>query len=267
MTIQSNRTLGGAGALLILVGVVGSVLSVVVLANPTSAVNLAILGISAIISLLAFAGFILFLVAMHGFSKDYSEPKIFNYIIYGIIGSIISGVIIGIVWFVFVMAAIMLNLASLPTGSSAIQSWISPYLSPLTSVTSLVMLVWIFFNYKAYNMLAEKSKVPLFRTAAKIFVAGAIINIGIGVLFAVLSYTSGIDYRILSAAALPGGIVQYAAWALMAKGFFSIETPSTQTSVQSTYATAAATQQRYCSKCGAPNRSDAIYCSHCGQTL
>jgi uncharacterized membrane protein len=249
-----------------LVGVVGSVLSAVVIANPASAVNLAILGISAIISLLAFVGFILFLVAMYGFSKDYRESQIFNYIIYGIIGSIISGVVIGIVWFVFVMAAMMLNLASLPTGSSAIQSWLSPYLSPLTSVTSLVMLVWIFFNYKAYNILAEKSKVPLFRTAAKIFVAGAIINIVVGIIFVAISYTSGLDYRILSAAALPGGIVQYGAWALMAKGFFSIETSATQTAVPSTYAIAP-TQQRYCSKCGAPDRNDAIYCSHCGQTL
>ena len=266
MTIQSNRTLGGTGAYLMLTGVIGSVLSAVVIANPASAVNFAILGISTIISLLAFAGFILLLVAMHGFSKDYREPKIFNYIIYGIIGSIISGVIIGIVWFVFVMAAMMLNLASLPTGSSAIQSWLSPYLSPLTSVTSLVMLVWIFFNYKAYNILAEKSKIPLFRTAAKIFVAGAIINIVVGIIFVAVSYMSGLDYRILSAAALPGGIVQYAAWALMAKGFFSMQAPATQTAVPSTY-TPAATQQRCCSKCGAPNQNDAIYCSHCGQTL
>jgi uncharacterized membrane protein len=253
-----------------LVGVVGSVLSVLLLVNSTSTSNLALMGISVIasliISILGLVGFILFLVAMYGFSKDYAEPRIFNYIIYGIIGSIISAVVIVIVWFVFVITAVLSNFTSLPTGSGAIQSWLSPYLSPLTSVTSLVMLVWIFFNYKAYNFLAEKSKVPIFRTAAKIFVAGAIINIGVGILFAVLSYAIALDYRILSAASLPGGIVQYAAWALMAKGFFKIQDTTTQTITPSTY-TPTTSQTKSCSNCGATNQTDAIYCSRCGQKL
>lgn len=255
-----------------LTGVVGSVLSAAILVNSSSILNLAIAGItviaSLVVSLLGLVGFIMFLVAMYGFSKDYLEPKIFNYIIYGLIGSVISAVVILVVWFVFVMAAVILNLESLPTGSSgAIQSWLSPYLSPLTLVTSFVMFVWIFFNYKAYNLLAERSKVNLFKTAAKIFVAGAAINIGIVVLFVAISYTSGLDYHILSAAALPGGIVQYTAWALMGRGFFRIQDPkTTQTVTPATY-TPAATQAKYCSNCRATNQEDATYCSHCGQKL
>jgi hypothetical protein len=198
--------------------------------------------------------------------KINGESKIFKYIIYGLIGSIISVVVIGVIWFIFVMAAVMSNLTSMSIGSSgAIQSWLSPYLSPLSSVMSLVMLVWIFFNYKAYNLLAEKSKVPIFRTAAKIFVIGAIVNVGFGVLFAALSYTGSIDYSILTSASLPGGLIQYAAWALMAKGFFKIQAPTTQVT-PSTY-TPATSQTRYCPKCGAPNQLDATYCSRCGQRL
>ena len=263
MTIQTNRTLGIVGASLTLVGVVGTLLNL--FENTLPALNLAVLGISGAIGILAFVGFILFLVAMYGFSRDYGEHRIFNYILYGIIGTIISVVVIGVIWLILVLFSAFSS-SSLPTGSSAIQSWLTPYVSPLTLVVSLASLVWVFFNYRAFNLLAEKSRIPLFSSVAKIFVIGALVNIGVGALFAVLGVAGIIDYELLVLATTPGGLVQYIAWGLAVKAFFSIEVPPPPAGTSSTIIPATV-QVRYCSKCGAANRLDAVYCSRCGQQL
>ena len=60
MTIESNRTLGGIGALLTLTGVVSTVITIIQSGN-TASTNLASLGISSIIGILTFVGFILVL--------------------------------------------------------------------------------------------------------------------------------------------------------------------------------------------------------------
>ncbi len=106
MTIEGNRTLGGVGACLMLVGAVSSVLTVVQYFYPTlTTTNLAITTVSGIVGSLNFVGFILFLVAMYGFSKDYAERRIFSNVLYGIIIAIIVAIIAVVVVFIFLFAS------------------------------------------------------------------------------------------------------------------------------------------------------------------
>ena len=267
MTIQGNKTLGGVGACLMLLGVISTTLSLAQFTARDAPLNFGILGGSSIVGVLSFAGFILFLVAMHGFSKDYAERKIFTYILYGLIISVILAVIIGVIWFALFMVSIFSLVSSSglspSTSTPQIQSVIAPYYAPLIAAMTVVSLVWILYNYKAFNLLAEKSGVQMFRTAAKIFVAGAVVNVAVGALFAILGLFGLIDYYTMLLVSVPGGLVQYVAWGITAKGFFSIPIPTPS------YAAAVTSpvQGKYCSHCGTPNQADATYCSKCGQQL
>jgi uncharacterized membrane protein len=265
MTIESNRTLGGIGALLTLTGIVSTVITIIQSGN-TASTNLASLGISSIIGVLAFVGFILFLVSMYGFSRDYGEHRIFRYILYGFLGAIISGVVIGAFWLVLIMRGVISNFYSLPHDSAQIQSLLMPYITPIIPVMSVVTLVWIFFNYKAYNLLAGKSGVNLFGNAAKIFVLGAAVNLAVSIAFGVLAYNGSISYSTLLLSSAPGAFIQYVAWALMAKGFFSIKAPAVQSSTQQTYPIIT-TPVQYCPGCGAQNQTNSAYCVGCGKNL
>lgn len=246
-----------------LLGVIGTILSVVQFTTMENSLNFGLLGVSSVISLLAFIGFVMFLAAMYGFSKDYAERKIFSYIIYGLIITVVLAVVIGIIWFALFMVSIFSLISNFnltpPTSTSQIQSVIAPYYAPLMAVVSLV---WILYNYKAFNLLAEKSGVQLFRSAAKIFVAGAVVNVAVGVLFAVFGLLGLIDYYVMLLVSVPGGLVQYVAWGFAAKGFFSIPV-----STPSYAATTSPVQGSYCPHCGAQNQADATYCSRCGQKL
>jgi uncharacterized membrane protein len=266
VTIQGNKTLGGIGAFLILLGVVGTFLSLVQFATMDSQLNFGILGGSGVIGVLSFVGFILFFVAMHGLSRDYAEPKIFSYIIYGLIITVVLAVAIGIIWFALFLVSIFslisdFNLTS-PTSTAQIQSVIAPYYAPLMAGMAVVLLVWILYNYKAFNLLAEKSGVYLFRTAAKIFVAGAVVNVAVGALFAVLGLLGLIGYYTMLLVSVPGGLIQYVAWGFVAKGFFSIPVSATYFQVSPS-----SVQGRNCQNCGAPNQADATYCGRCGQKI
>jgi uncharacterized membrane protein len=231
VTIQTNRTLGGVGACLTLVGIVSTVLSIMQYVYPALSLSLVILGVSVVVGVIAFAGFILFFVAMYGFSRDYGEHKIFNYVLYGLIGTIVSAIVVGVVWFVYIifnMFIVTRSLNPLPNTSSQIQSLLMPYYAPFIVGFSVVMLVWVIFNYKAYNLLADKTGVYLFKRAAKIFVIGALVNIVAGVAFTVLALNFSIGFTTIALMVLPGGLVQYIAWVLVAMAFFRIKPSQTQ---------------------------------------
>ncbi len=272
MTIQSNRSLGGIGAILTIVGAIGSAVSVLQLAYPVgnlSVLNIGILAISSVVSVVAFVGFILFLVAMYGFSKDYGERRIFSYILYGLIIAIVLAVVIGVIWFAFFMVNMLMVIPILsptPSSTTQIQTLLAPYYGPLLAAMSIVMLVWILYNYKAFNLLAHKSGVHLFHNAARIFLLGAVINVAVGVIFAVLGVTGFLGYNTLLLASVPGGAVMYIAWAFAAKGFYSIVAPPTQPLTQS-IVSPTSYQVKYCPNCSAQNRVDSSFCERCGQKL
>lgn len=265
MTVQSNKTLGAVGASLTLTGIVSTVISIYEQTSGASA-SLAFVGITAVISLLAFIGGILLLVAMYGFSKDYSKNRIFTYLIYAIIIAIVSGVIIVVVWFSFTLASIVgqASSASSPPSSAQIQTLITPYTAALLPALALTTFIPLFFVYRSFNLLAQKSGVTLFRSAARIFVLAAVSNLVLGAVIAVLAYTGGLHYQTLLLAFTPGAFIQYIAWGFTAKGFFSIQPPAAPPTTVQPYPSS---QVQYCPNCGNQTMLGDVYCVRCGKKL
>lgn len=264
LTIENNKNMGLNGAVLTLTGIVGTIAALFT-GNSVTAINIPLLIVVGITGLLGFIGFILFLISMYGFSKDYAQPQIFNYIIYAFVGTIIAAIVIFPIGFAFLFTNLFSTLSnsSSPTNSSEIQSLIASYLSPLIPIMTVVSLVWIYFNYKSYNLLAEKSGVPLFSIAAKIFVLGTIVNLAVGVVFTVLVYNGTFGYDTIKFATLPGGLIQYGAWAFIAKGFKAIKVSPQQTISPQTSPTIASAQ--YCPNCGSQTQPSDVYCIRCGK--
>ena len=149
------------------------------------------------------------------------------------------------------------------------------YLAPILPVIGFVSLINVVFNVRAFNLLGDKSKVPLFRTAAKVLLAAALIGIVLAIIFAVIAAYVSLSYNTLLALLSVGGLVQDVAWVLLAMAYFRIKPPAPQAvSAQPPFQVAAPTsapavpgQVKYCTHCGAPNPTDAVYCTRCGQKL
>ena len=273
MTVESNRMIGGIAACLFVTGVVSQVINLYELTIPTHGLAYsALLGVSGVIAFLAFIGFILFLVAMHGFSKDYGEPKIFNLLLYGLIIAIVVS-IIAIVVAVFVAivnAVVMLPSLGTPPSQSQISSVVTKTTLLFLPAFSVAELIWIVFNVRSFNVLSDKSKVTQFKTGAKVLLAGALVSLTFAIMLAVVgSYISLAYNSALLAYGIPGGFVQAAAWVLLAIAYSGIQTFSAPTAVLTNVQPAQTVygQVRYCTKCGTPSSSDALFCSHCGQKL
>lgn len=270
MTVQTNRTLGGIGACLTVIGAVSSVSSLLLYAYPnSSAVTLAYSAITSIVGSLSFIGFILFLIAMYGFSKDYNEHRIFNYILYGIIVTIIAAVIVGVIAIIIIFAnlgSIIPNFNSSTNSPTQITDMMNTYLSPIFAIIGLVGLIYVIFNVRAFTLLSDKSQVPLFKTAAKVLLAGSLLTIVVGVVFAALAYSGLTSINAFTVVAIPGGLVQDIAWLLLAIAFFRIKPPTTQ-SASVTNIPLVSGQPKYCPNCGTPNQIDSTYCTKCGQKL
>jgi uncharacterized membrane protein len=158
------------------------------------------------------------------------------------------------------------NLNQSTTTPSQVSTSMLTFMSPFLAVFSFVGVIWVLFNVLAFRLLGEKSGVTLFRTGALVLLTGAVVNIGVGIMFALLMYWGSIDYTTFLLAAIPGGLVQNVAWVLLAMAFFRIKVPPLQPILPSSVSLATG-QKRYCPNCGTPNQIDATFCSHCGQKL
>jgi uncharacterized membrane protein len=273
LTVESNRTLGTVAACLTLVGAVGSIASIVRFAYPDSlAVTVAVSGVSSIVGAISFVGFILFLVAMYGFSRDYQERRIFNYILYGIAITIAAAAVAGVVFFAYLMAnmsSIISGISPNPSQSDILAS-ISPYLAPAIGIFGFVSLIYVVFTVRSFNLLSDKSEVPLFRSGARLLLLGAILTIVIAIVVAAVAADAFLSVEGLAVMVLPGGLVQYLGWTVLALAYRRIKPPKpayTSYTAPQTSTVAASAQGRYCPHCGAPNLPDAHYCGRCGQKL
>ena len=275
MTIESNRTIGGVAAILTLLGVFSLITSLFHYIFPNSAgLSLISIGVSGIFGVLAIVSFLLFLIAMYGFSNDYKEHRIFSNLMHGILFTIVAvvvaiGVVVLIVLFNF--STLFPNLGS-STSSTQISASFSRTLSLFLPISSLVGVVWTVFVVRAFNLLADKSKVPLFKTGAKVLLAGALVNIVIAIVFAVVSVGANVSFSLNTTVALltVGNLVQDVGWVFLAMAYFKIQAPAMPTpmpTVTPTYTQPISGQVKYCPHCGAPNPTDAVYCTRCGQKL
>jgi len=175
MTLESNKTLGGIGAILLFIGLIPY-------GEPFTGI-------------IALAGLILVLVALYGFANIYKESGIFYNFIYGIIAGIVGAVIAGVVVVVSILTTLKNFLYQIfpgwngdwsklsgltPNTSNITMSAVLPFLEGLLLV---FLVLWIFtiiaafFARRSLKTLSEKTSVGLFSTAALLLFIGAILTI------------------------------------------------------------------------------------------
>jgi uncharacterized membrane protein len=199
MELQSTKTLGGIGALLMVI-------------SPFLAVYSAILGL---------VGLILVLIAMKGLADYYKESGIFNNALYGVLSTIVGVIIFGIAIFFtlvdfFREFGLDLETAwSDPTAISQLQFadsvMFENIIDNLVGLFGSLIILFIFvvvaaiFFRKSLTSISEKTGIGLFGTTGLLILIGAVLTI-----IAV------------------GAILIWVATILLAVAFFSIKTEQTQ---------------------------------------
>jgi uncharacterized membrane protein len=236
MALDSDKTLGGIGAILIVVGM--------------------------IIPFLGIIGIIMVLIAMRGLAEYYGDPSIFKdalyALIFGIIGIIVLGSLIVSIFFVTNISSVT---TTFPTASilPSVGQSTGATLSIVGILIAAVIALFIFylleaiFMRRAFDKLADKSGEGIFRTAGLLLLIGAVLTI-----------------------ILIGLVLIFVAWILAIVGYFGLKpkaqpTTAPPSSIPPLFATPPPPQpavgRKYCPNCGAENAIDAGYCVKCGNKL
>jgi uncharacterized membrane protein len=178
MSLETNKTLGGVGAILMFIGIIPVI-------NTYGVIEL--------------IGLILVMVALYNLAGYYTERGIFNNALYGLIAGIVGGV-------VAVGAVIITVLSSLTdflytvfpswNGDWSALSGLTPDTTNLTLDTIMpfltglfvaLLVLWVFaiisffFVRRSLISLSAKSSVGLFSTAGLLMLIGAVLIIAIGI--------------------------------------------------------------------------------------
>ena len=177
MAIETNKALGGVGAILMFIGIIPVISSY------------------AIIELI---GLILVMVALYNLASYYTERGIFNNALYGLIAGIVGGVIAAVVVFVSVITSLTDFLYQIfPTwnGDWTALSGLTPDVSNLNptdilpfvgGILAALAILWIFaiiaafFVRRSLVSLSAKSGVGLFSTAGLLLLIGSVLIIALG---------------------------------------------------------------------------------------
>ena len=177
MAIETNKALGGVGAILMFIGIIPVISSY------------------AIIELI---GLILVMVALYNLASYYTERGIFNNALYGLIAGIVGGVIAAVVVFVSVITSLTDFLYQIfPTwnGDWTALSGLTPDVSNLNptdilpfvgGILAALAILWIFaiiaafFVRRSLVSLSAKSGVGLFSTAGLLLLIGSVLIIAFG---------------------------------------------------------------------------------------
>ena len=177
MTLETNKILGGLGAILLFISA---------------------LPISSFMGILGLIGVVLILVSLYGLAGYYKEPKIFRNALYGIITGIVGVVIAAIVLFVLLWASMQTlmyqlypnwdgnpaSLSGFVPDASAIQNMdINTLFTIAIGFIAILVIIWVsaiiasIFIRRSLGHLSDKSSVGLFRTAGLLFLIGACLTI------------------------------------------------------------------------------------------
>ena len=272
VTLESNRMLGGIGALLIVTSSITSFLSLAQFFFPSLLIGV----FGAPFGLLGLAGLVLFMIAMKGFAAHYKDPGIFNNALYWILSSIIAGVVavaLSVAVLLSVLSRIIGAMAPFtptnpPTLSSVLDALrpLIGYFIPVGVVVFAITVLSVVFIMRAFNRLADASGVSLFRTVGLMFLVGVALTGALGLLAVLLVFSGSIAISAVLPLTVVSGLVSFVTWILATIGFFRIRAPTSQRFPQPTsQAVASGAQVKYCPRCGAENLADATYCTHCGQ--
>lgn len=254
--------LGGVGALLIVVGAVFSLFSLASYVFPPVSVVFA--GVAVVLGVLSFVGFIMFMIALNGLASYYGDRGIFDNALYGIIvfvvGCVVSAMVAVAILVFFAIGSGWRIMAAPPLTE------FSPFVYGLmigVYVGSAVFgFVYAWFFRRAFNRLAAKSQVDLFRTGGLLFMVGVLVSLAVMVICALLVYAMVISFTGIFAVGAVGSVVSCAAWAVVTAAFFRIKVPASQTPQISAPATG---QVKFCSRCGVANSDGAMFCVGCGE--
>ena len=175
MTLESSKTLGGVGSLLM------------VISPLTGYVGGSFGGI------LGLVGLILVLISVKGLADHYNDSSIFNNTLYGVIFTIIGGVAsvaAVVVGGVGLLSALDLDISTIGTDPSAISAvdwegamnfdilmeFITIIVVALVVLFALLVVSAIFYR-KSLNTLSERTGVGLFGTTGMLILIGAILTI------------------------------------------------------------------------------------------
>jgi uncharacterized membrane protein len=177
MTLESSKTLGGVGSILLLIGVIP-------FGQPY-------------LDVVALIGFILVLVALHGLADYYKENGIFNNALYGFIAAIVGVVAavvaaIYVIFYTSILTDFLYKIYPSWDGSWSSLVGLTPNTSNITTsdlapvigaVFSVLAILWIFliisayFNRRSLKTLSTKANVGLFSTAGLVLIIGAFLTI------------------------------------------------------------------------------------------
>jgi len=178
MTIETSRTLGGVGAILMFVGIIPVI-------NSYGVIEL--------------IGLILVMVALYNLASYYTERGIFNNAFYGLIAGIVGGVVaVGTVVLAVLTSLTDFLYTIYPSwnGDWSALSGLTPDTSNLsldaivpflTGLFAALLILWIFaiigfyFVRRSLTSLSAKSGVGLFSTAGLLMLIGAVLIIAIGI--------------------------------------------------------------------------------------
>jgi uncharacterized membrane protein len=178
MTIETSKTLGGVGAILMFVGIIPVI-------NSYGVIEL--------------IGLILVMVALYNLASYYTERGIFNNAFYGLIAGIVGGVIAAGTVILAVLTSLTDFLYTIyPSwnGDWSALSGLTPDTSNLsldaivpflTGLFAALLILWIFaiigfyFVRRSLTSLSAKSGVGLFSTAGLLMLIGAVLIIAIGI--------------------------------------------------------------------------------------
>jgi uncharacterized membrane protein len=196
VSFESNRILGGIGAIIMVVSILGLFTSFPVTL------------------LLLIVGAILVLIALKGFADHYQDGGIFNNALYGFI-MVVVGIVATIAVFIMLVLRVLAELQVDWTNPVGIQQYLMSNMNVVRQIAGTAIGALIVFYIsaiisailfrKALDALSARSGEKIFGTAGLVWLIGAVLTI-----------------------ILIGLLIVWISWILMAVGFFSMKTVQAQ---------------------------------------
>jgi uncharacterized membrane protein len=172
LTLESSKTLGGIGAILMFIGIFPPI---------------------SYYGIIEFVGAVLILVALHSMSTFYGESRIFSHALYGVIVGIVGAIVAAVVTIYSVLTSITDLVQQIYPGWNGDWSTLqgmtpntanfdpSNFYSLFEGILAVLIIVWIFaiiasfFVWRSLKQVSTKSNVGMFGTAGLLLFIGAII--------------------------------------------------------------------------------------------
>jgi uncharacterized membrane protein len=251
-SLSQAKILGGVGSILVLLGGLGS------------------FAIPYLGTVLPIVGLILTLIAVKNIADVVQDSSIFRNIMIGVGIAIVGSIVLG----VFLVEAVLSSggLSALTRSlTTSTTTGVAPTLSGsfirfVEVVLAGFAILWILliasaiFVRRSYNTVSSRLNVGLFRTAALLYLIGAILTIiFIGLIIVLIAQI----LLIIAFFSIPETALGYA----QPTTTYYPPAPSMQPGPSTTTNQPSASSGKTCPRCGAPIAQDAVFCPSCGSRV